>query len=159
MLLASLLTACGTNSGKQRAGAGSSRADGGGATARIDKCVDRLLSRSRRSGASEQAVRRYARNTYCAPFAGKRWVYADGALSIAAQKWLDKGHRCATSSAGKTRTIPCEQTSSGTGARIIDCALLHVVRRTEVKAYITELERHGDIRCDDGTPPGELGVP
>ena len=107
-------------------------------------------------------MRRYAKNTYCAPFEQKGWVYDDGALSIAAQTWLDNGEECETevavtgaeeSDRGPTQTIPCLQTNS------IDCAFLHHVRQTEVMAYIAERQRDGDVHCDDGTPLEELGVP
>ena len=160
LLLAAVLAGCGTSGGEQRDGATSPERDARAATARINKCVDRLLSRSTTSGGSEQLVRRYAKDTYCAPFEQNGWVYADGALSIAAEKWLDNGGTCATSSDGKPpRTVPCEQTNGNTGTRVIDCALLHVVRRAEVMAYIADLQRDGDVRCDDGTPLSELGVP
>jgi hypothetical protein len=133
VLITVFLAACGTS---------------GGATSRIDKCADRLLSRSATSG--EQA-RRYAIDTYCAPFERNGWVYDDGALSIAAQHWLDNGGTCATAAAGApTRTVPCEETTTG----IIDCALLHHVRRAEVEAYLAG--RH--VQCDDGTPLENLGV-
>ena len=160
VLLAAALAGCGTSGGEQRDGATSPERDARAATARINKCVDRLLSRSTTSGGNEQQVRRYAKDTYCAPFEQNGWVYADGALSIAAQKWLDNGGKCATASEGTpTRTVPCEQMNRGTATRIIDCALLHVVRRTEVVAYLAELQRHGDVHCDDGTPLDKLGVP
>lgn len=159
-LLAAVLAGCGTSGGGQRDGATSTERDSTAATARINECVDRLLSRSTTSGGSAQQVRRYAKDTYCAPFEQNGWVYEDGALSIAAQKWLDNGGKCATASEGKpTRTVPCEQTNRGTATRIIDCVLLHVVRRTEVVAYLAELQRDGDVHCDDGTPLEELGVP
>jgi len=160
LLLAAVLAGCGTGGGTQRDGATSTKGDATAATARINKCVNRLLSRSTKSGGSEQLVRRYAKDTYCTPFEQHGWVYADGALSIAAQKWLDNGGTCATSSDGKpSRTVPCEQTNGNTGTRIIDCALLHVVRRAEVIAYIAELQRDGSVHCDDGTPLSKLGVP
>ena len=120
------------------------------------------------SGGSEQQVRRYARDTYCAPFEQNGWVYEDGALSIATQNWLDNGGACATQGAvtgearsdgEPARTIPCEQTSGDTTTRIVECALLHHVRRTEVMAYVAKLQRDNDVYCDDGTPLEELGVP
>jgi hypothetical protein len=157
-LLAIVLAGCGTGGGGQRGGATSTERDS--TATRINKCVDRLLSRSTTSGGSEQQVRRYVKDTYCAPFAQNGWVYEDGALSIAAQKWLDNGGKCATASEGKpARPVPCEQTNRGIATRSIDCALLHVVRRTEVVAYLAKLQRGGDVHCDDGTPLEELGVP
>ena len=160
VLLAAALAGCGTSGGEQRDGAMSTERDSTAAAARINKCADRLLSRSATSGGSEQQVRRYAIDTYCAPFEQNGWVYEDGALSIAAQKWLDNGGKCATSSETEpTRTVPCERTNRDATTRIIDCALLHHVRRTEVMAYVAELQRDGDVHCDDGTPLEELGVP
>ncbi|MGZ8707320.1 MAG: hypothetical protein ACXW0R_08050, partial [Gaiellaceae bacterium] len=118
------------------------------------------LSRSTTSGGSEQQVRRYIKDTYCVPFEQNGWVYEDGALSIAAQEWLDSGGECATGSDTEpTRTVPCEQANGDTATRIIDCALLHHVRRAEVMTYVAELQRDGDVQCDDGTPLEELGVP
>jgi hypothetical protein len=104
---------------------------------------------------SEEAVRRYAEDTYCGEFERNGWIYEDGALSIAIQKWLKEGGTCETASPGKPpRTIPCEE------AGPIDCALLHHVRRSEVTDYIEELRRRvGAVECDDGTPVQELGVP
>lgn len=160
VLFAAVLAGCGTRGGEQRDGGMSTGRDSTAAAAHINKCVDRLLSRSTTSGGSEQQVRRYAKNTYCAPFEQNGWVYEDGALSIAAQKWLDNGGQCATGSDTEpTRTVPCEQTNRDAASRIIDCALLHHVRRTEVMAYVAELQQDGDVRCDDGTPLEELGVP
>ncbi|MCL4290843.1 MAG: hypothetical protein KJ051_11285, partial [Thermoleophilia bacterium] len=152
VVFAAVLAGCGTSGGEQRDGATSSDRTSAAATARIDKCVERLLGRSTTDGASEQQVRRYVKDTYCAPFEQNGWVYDDGALSIAAQSWLDSGGECETEGAvtgaadsdrGPTRTIPCTQTN------IIDCALLHHVRRTEVEFprfgghLLTEFARSG----------------
>jgi hypothetical protein len=38
------------------------------------------------------------------------------------------------------------------------CAVLHYVRRDEVRAYIRKLERSQSVSCDDGTPPDKLGA-
>lgn len=144
------------------AGCGTSRAhpDSVAATTRINRCIDRLLSRSTTSSASKQELRRYAKDTYCARFERHGWIYDDGALSIAAQKWLDNGGRCATGGVGQsTRTVPCEQVTHADPTLIIDCALLHHVRRTEVIPYVAALQRNRDVRCDDGTPLNDLGVP
>lgn len=160
VFFAAVLAGCGASGGEQRDGATSTDRDSTVAAARINKCIDRLMSRSTTSGGTEQQVRRYIRGTYCAPFEQNGWVYEDGALSIAAQRWLDNGGRCAA--AGDTepmRTVPCEQTNGPEATRIIDCALLHDVRRTEVMAYVAELQRNGDVHCDDGTPLDALGVP
>ena len=159
VLLAAVVAGCGNGSGERRDGAASSGTNASSAAARISKCVDRLLS-TRASGGSEQQVRRYIRNTYCASFEQNGWVYGDGALSIAAQEWLDKGGSCATGSNGEpTHTVPCEPTNPGTGTRVIDCALLHHTRRSEVIAYVANLRRDGEVQCDDGTPLDTLGVP
>jgi hypothetical protein len=146
--VAALVAGCGTRSSERRD------------DARINKCADRLLSRSATSDGSKQQARSYVVETYCAPFERNGSVYADGALRIAAQKWLDNGGKCAAGSEGQpTRTVPCEQVSRHSTTQDIDCALLHSVRRTEVIAYVAELRRNADVRCDDGTPLAELGVP
>lgn len=158
-LLAALFAGCGASGGAQRGATTPTDRERTSAASRIDKCVERLLSGSTTNGAGQQEVRRYARDTYCAPFERNGWVYEDGALGIAAQKWLDGGRACesATGSAtGPTRTVPCAQASRDAA---IDCALLRHVRRTEATAYVAELQRDGNVRCDDGTPLGELGVP
>jgi hypothetical protein len=158
VLVAAMLTGCGASGGERRRGATSPERDSTAATA-VDRCVERLLSRST-SGGSEQQVRRYINDTYCAPFQQHGWVYEDGALSIAAQKWLDSASDCATANDTEpTRTVPCEQTKADAATRTIDCALLHHVRQTEVKAYLAEFQRDGTVHCDDGTPLEELGVP
>jgi len=152
MLLGGPLAGCGTSSGRTASSA----------AARTSQCVDRLVSRSATSGLDEQQRRRYAEDTYCAPFERQGWVYEDGALSIAAQQWLDNAgaEECAAGSAGEPpKTVPCEQLDRPSTPRTIDCALLHHVRRTEAVAYLAELQRGGAIRCDDRTPLGELGVP
>lgn len=155
-VFASVLAGCGTGGGEQRHAETSTDRDSSPAGFRINNCVDRLLSRSTTSGGSEQQARRYVKDTYCALFEQNGWVYEDGALSIAAQKWLDSGYarECATSSGTTpTRTVPCEAT------RIIDCALLHHIRRTEVLPYIANRQRAGVVHCDDETPLEDLGVP
>lgn len=160
VLVVTVVAGCGTSGGVERDGAASAGANASSAAVRINKCVDRLLTTSTSGGASEQQVRRYIRATYCSLFEEKGWVYGDGALSIAAQKWLDRGGSCAMGSkGGPTRTVPCEQSNPGAGTRIIDCGLLHHVRRSEVIAYVAMLRPDGEVQCDDGTPVDELGVP
>ncbi len=96
----------------------------------------------------------YVRRTYCGPFAGKGWVYADGTLSIEAQEWLVKGGTCVTAEAGEpSHTVPCERLNAR--SKSIDCGMLHYVRRSEVRAYLRHV---GASRCDDGTPLDELGA-
>jgi hypothetical protein len=108
------------------------------------------------SQATQAQLRHYAEVTYCNRFAREGWVYEDGALSIDAQRWLARGASCAAGTeGGTTRTIPCEVVENG----IMDCAMLHFVRRREVRSYIAELERRGNVSCDDGTPLTALGVP
>jgi hypothetical protein len=54
-------------------------------------------------------------------------------------------------------TIPCEELDRG--PKVLDCAILHHVRRSEVRKYVEDVERERDVRCDDGTAVGALGVP
>ena len=127
---------------------------------RTDRCVDRLLERTATQGAAEkEAARLYARNTYCVRFEQNGWIYDDGALSIAAQTWLERGGKCATASEGQpATTVSCAPEPSG-GVLVLDCALLRVVRRSEVRDYIKRLQKSGPVRCDDGAALNELGVP
>ncbi len=152
-----ILAACGTGGGGQPQGGTPPETDSSPATVRIDTCVDRLLSRAPTSDAGEQESRRYIRDTYCALFEQNGWVYEDGALTIAAQNWLDNGYAKECSTSGETtpaRTVPCE------AERIIDCALLHHIRRTEAQSYIADRQRgSGDVQCDGDTPVAELGAP
>jgi hypothetical protein len=39
---------------------------------------------------------------------------------------------------------------------VLDCGLLHLVRRNEVQTYLEELGR--PVECDDGTPLDQLGA-
>jgi hypothetical protein len=39
---------------------------------------------------------------------------------------------------------------------VLDCGLLHLVRRSEVRAFVASLEQ--PARCDDGTPLDEIGA-
>ena len=128
-----------------------------------EKCTDRFVARAvKKPGdtpATRAAIRQYAAVTYCDRFARKGWVYADGALSIDAQRWLDHGasERCATTGpSGKTMTTPCIAVEV---PRIIDCGMLHFVRQSEVRTYLAELQRRGRVVCDDATPLTALGVP
>ena len=125
----------------------------------VEKCVGRFLARvdpEVEADAGAEALRAYIEETYCGTFARRGWVYDDGALSIEAHRWLEEGSECAEAEAGGTaKTVPCEEAEDG----VIDCALLHHVRRSEVKAYVAETARAGDVECDDGTPLDELGVP
>jgi hypothetical protein len=131
------------------------------AAIRIERCVDRLLrDTTTQSAADAEETRRYARTTYCARFDNNGWVYEDGAVSIAAQTWLDQGATCASGSDGEpTRTVPCELERTTGGVQTLDCGLLHIVRRSEVREYIGGLEMNGAVKCDDGTALDKLGVP
>jgi hypothetical protein len=144
LLLAATLSAC--SSGK--------------ASSRVERCVDRLMQHASTQGLpNKEVARSYVRRTYCARFERKGWVYEDGALRIAAQSWLEHGSSCATASPGEpARTVPCEPERRG-GARIIECALLRVTRRSEVRDYIEQLRTKGPVKCDDGTAISDLGVP
>ncbi len=128
---------------------------GGGSksTTREDRCVERMMARAEVKGHRSE-VEAYARRTYCAPFVGKGWVYADGTLSIDAQEWLVKGGTCATSENGQpSHTVPCEEMNAG--STTIDCGMLHYVRRSEVQEYLRQV---GAKQCDDGTPLAQLGA-
>jgi len=143
LLLAATLSAC--SSGK--------------ANSRTERCVDRLMQHASTQGLPKEVARTYVRRTYCARFEGKGWVYEDGALNIAAQSWLEHGRSCATASPGEAaRKVPCQPERRG-GTRIIECALLRITRRSEVRDYIEQLRKKGPVECDDGTAVSELGVP
>lgn len=162
LMLAATVSACGSGcSGRQEETASSARLSSPAAS-RIERCVDRLLGNTTTQNAADRkAARRYARMTYCARFEEKGWVYKDGAVSIAAQTWLEQGATCARGGEGEpTRTVPCEiDRSGGRGVQTLDCALLHIVKRSEVREYIDRLEMDGAVKCDDGTALDELGVP
>jgi hypothetical protein len=111
------------------------------------------------SGATDAQLRRYVLDAYCSRFAREEWVYADGALSIDAQLWLVSGgqEQCRMiDPAGRTTTTPCVHTEV---PRVIDCGMLHYVRRSEVRAYTATLENQANVTCDDHTPLAKLGVP
>jgi len=159
------LAGCGQG-GEQSKSAGAAT-DASPAAARIEKCVERFLLRvALESGArtSEHELRRYVETTYCERFESHGWVHDDGALSIGAQEWLETAgsEQCATATAGPgqaSRTIPCEELRSRDAPRRIDCALLHHVRKSEVREYLENLRSQNELECDDGTPLEELGAP
>lgn len=120
---------------------------------RVERCTERFLDRI--GGGAE--IRRYTERTYCGPFARKGWVYADGSLSINAQAYVLNGNACSSETStpgGRTTTIPCDPRP----LEPLECALLHYVRRAEVRAYIQKLKRSQSVRCDDGTPLDKLGA-
>lgn len=161
------------------AGCGSSADEAGddgeapvSAGAAVERCTERLLSGAELeelTAEEQEAVRSYAESTYCARFAERGWVYDDGALSIDAYTSLAEGgeEECGEAvadsapgeePAGPGRTVPCDEVDSGED-ETIDCALLRHVRRSEVRAYLDELQRSGQaVECDDGTPLADLGA-
>jgi hypothetical protein len=156
MLSTAALAACGAQTGG--GGERTDRAQRASAD-RVQKCVDRLVSRSTATEESLQAVRRYVERAYCTRFARNGWVYDDGALSIAAQTWLSDGAMCTTAKPGEPpRSVQCVSLTDA-GPKIIDCALLHHVRQSEVRQYIANLRQDDAVECDDGTPVDDLGVP
>lgn len=56
-----------------------------------------------------------------------------------------------------SREVSCEQLPAEVPLSL-DCALLHVVPRAQVAAYLRTLERKGPVECDDGTELDALGV-
>lgn len=127
---------------------------------RIEECTERMLRGENSDDASRAEVKDYVETTYCAPFERRGWVYDDGALAIDAQLWLESSGSevCATQRPGTpARTVPCEELERG--PTVLDCALLHHVRRSEVRTYVAKLERGREVSCDDGTALDALGVP
>jgi hypothetical protein len=109
---------------------------GCGGESRVDACADRMLERVRPAdvrNVGEDDLRRYVETTYCERFADNGWVHEDGSLKLDAYRWG----------------------SSGGEDPVLDCALLHHVRRDEVQAYVRRLDRP---ECDDGTPVADLGA-
>jgi hypothetical protein len=126
-------------------------------TSRVGSCTDRLLERASANGSPDQ-VRRYVETAYCAPFAKRGWVYENGTLSLDAYKYVQNGGRCAEGGSGEpSRTVPCEEVDPS-GPLILDCAILHLVPRAEVKPYVAKLRRQREVRCDDGTPLSGVGA-
>ena len=160
LILAATVSACSSGNGGRRPETPSSVQTSSAANSRVERCVDLLLRHARTQDVPDKEIaRRYVRKTYCARFDEKGWVYDDGALRVAAQTWLEHGGMCAAGGAGEpTRTVPCEPERRG-GVRILDCALLGVIRRSEVTDYIEQLRTKGPVECDDGTAISELGVP
>jgi hypothetical protein len=140
------------------AGCGSSQEDASPA-ARIAKCSERFLGRVKpKNAADAEEIRRYAERAYCVPFEQRGWIYDDGTLTIEAH--TDSGsEQCARAEAGEeARTVPCEELEVVESPRVLDCGLLHLVRRSDVSEYVAELQRTRDVRCDDGTPLEQLGA-
>ena len=134
------------------AGCGSGSAE---PASRVERCTERFLGRVAES--ERQETRRYVETAYCAPFERRGWIYDDGTLKLEAH--ADSGSQeCATAEPGEgARTVPCEALEQES-PDVLDCGLLHLVRRSEVKEYVEELQRTREVRCDDGTPLNELGA-
>jgi hypothetical protein len=126
------------------------------ASPRAERCTQRILDRV--SGDNGPKARTYIAGVYCVPFDRKGWVYADGRLSIAAHLYVLKSGVCQEASGtpgGSTTTTKCDP------ADLLDpleCAVLHYVRKDEVRTYIRKLKRTHSVSCDDGTPLDELGA-
>jgi hypothetical protein len=132
------------------------------ATSRIERCVERFLERAASDGLAEADVRRYIESSYCSRFEQEGWIYDDGTLSIAAHvAFVESGssEECVTAEVGEaTETVPCEELGGANGPLLLDCAILHVVRRGEVREYVGEVARSREVSCDDGTPLERLGA-
>jgi hypothetical protein len=159
-LFAFLLAGCGGTGGARTEGTAADQ-QSVAAHARVERCTARFLERVEGADAGTDDTRRYVEVTYCAPFAERGWVYEDGTLSIAAHTWLIERSSGECASAGDdqpAQTVPCEQLEPTGGIQVIDCAILHQVRRSEVRDYVERIQRSHEVECDDGTPLEELGA-
>jgi hypothetical protein len=126
------------------------------ASPRAERCTQRILDRV--SGDNGEEARAYIDRAYCVPFDRKGWVYPDGTLSIDAHLYVLHSGVCAEGSSnpgGSTTTTACDP------ADLLDpleCAVLHYVRKDEVRRYLRKLKRTQTVRCDDGTPLDKLGA-
>ena len=119
------------------------------AQARIERCTERILRRVQvrgRAEVTEEQLRRYVERT-CGMFEKHGLVYDDGTLRI--EVYTDsRSSVCATSRPGEpARTVPCEDVTLDDP--VLDCVLLHHVRRSEDQKYLAELRRTREVRCDD----------
>ena len=143
-----LAAGCGSNDDEQ----------GASAESPVEKCVTRVLERSPGSDSAESDsadVERYATFT-CEQFDKLGLVHEDGTLKIGvvdtgSSKSEGSAPMCAAPTPGEP-TRSCPDTPA-----ILDCGLLDLVRRAEVKAYIEERQRQGPVQCDDGRSVDELG--
>jgi hypothetical protein len=152
LVIAVLLALAGCSFGEKKA----ARTDTEVAS-RVERCTQRFLDRIG-GGQSAAQTRSYIERAYCGPFARKGWVYADGTLSIKAHLDLLNGSACeeeTSTPGGSTITLPCDPADM---LDPLECAVLHYVRRDEVRAYIRKLERSQSVSCDDGTPLDKLGA-
>jgi hypothetical protein len=150
LAIAVLLALAGCSFGERKA----AQADSPVAS-RVERCTQHMLDRV--GGGAE--VRSYVERTYCGPFARKGWVYADGTMSINAHLYLLNGNACSEmvgTPDGQMTTVPCDPRAAMLDP--LECAVLHYVRRDEVRAYIRKLERSQSVSCDDGTPLDKLGT-
>jgi hypothetical protein len=161
VLLAALLIAAGCGSGENSGGnAASSGEPSTSAARRVEKCVERFFERANSDSVAEADVRRYIERTYCSPFERNRWIHEDGTLSIGAYSFVARGYsdECASSDGGQGDTVSCAALPPDEPV-VLDCAVLHLVRRQEVQQYVRELEQlHREVSCDDGTPVERLGA-
>jgi len=142
------------NTDRAGAGAGAKPAD---LTSRVASCTERFMRRASTKEASGE-LRRYATKTYCEPFDKRGWVYRNGTLSIDAYRYVKNSGTCSRAAPGQpAQTVPCEELEAG-GPLILDCAILHLVPRAEVRAYVAKLRRNREVKCDDDTPLSELGA-
>ena len=152
LAIAVLLALTGCSSGEKKAAQTNARG-----TSRVKLCTQRFLDRV---GGGQRAAetRNYVERMYCGPFARNGWVYADGTLSINAHLDLLNGSACVETTStpgGSTTAIPCDPRAEMLDP--LDCAVLHYVRKDEVRAYIRNLKRSQSVSCDDGTPLDKLG--
>jgi hypothetical protein len=133
---------------------GATKEEAAGESPLVAKCVHRMMERT--DGPPTRVVQDYIRRTYCDPFAKSGWIHSDGTISIRAHEWLLESGSC--EKVEGTTTTPCDSRALNE-APLLECALLHLVPRSEVRPYLSDLERRrGKVRCDDGTPLDELGV-
>jgi hypothetical protein len=139
-----LAAGCGSDGDEPEAAGGS----------RVEKCVARLVERT--EGMDRSEAERYARTTYCEPFAKRGWVHEDGTFSIDVLQGRATSEACAAPRPQEPApTNPCIDIPSDP----LDCDLLDLVRRAEVQQYLKERQREGAlIRCEDGRRPEELGA-
>ena len=117
---------------------------------RVERCVERFLERAVSDGLSEADVRRYIETAFCSRFEREGWIDDDGTLSISAHVvFLEAGsaEECVTAESGEAETVPCDKLEGGDGPLSLDCAILHVVRRSEVREYVEELGRSREVSC------------
>ena len=126
---------------------------------RAAQCTQRILDRV--SGDNGDNARAYIERVYCVPFDRKGWVYADGRLSIAAHLYVLQSGVCSTETVGPGGSTTKTSTTECNPADLLDpleCAVLHYVKKNEVRAYIRKLQRKQSVSCDDGTPLDKLGA-